>query len=48
VKTQSYCDLSKLEGQVKAVQENTDPKTVKTLTKQAQALIDSLVPNTSN
>ena len=44
VKTQAYCDLNKLEDQVKAVQQNTDPKTVETLTKQAEALIDKLGP----
>jgi hypothetical protein len=44
VKTQAYCDLTKLEGQVKALQKNTDPKTVETLTKQAEALIDKLGP----
>jgi len=44
VKTQAYCDLTKLEGQVKAVQQNTDTKTVETLTKQAEALIDKLGP----
>src|SRR5215468_1627374 len=44
VKTQAYCDLTKLEGQVKEVQQNTDPKTVETLTKQAEALIDKLGP----
>jgi len=44
VKTQAYCDLTKLEGQVKAVQPNTDTKTVETLTKQAEALIDKLGP----
>ena len=43
VKTQAYCDLTKLEGQVKAVQQ-TDTKTVETLTKQANALIDKLGP----
>jgi hypothetical protein len=42
-KTQAYCDLTKLEGQVKAVQQ-TDTKTVETLTKQAEALIDTLGP----
>src|SRR5262249_53065556 len=42
VKTQAYCDLTKLEDQVKAVRPNTDSKTVETLTKQAQALIDKL------
>src|SRR5215470_6696959 len=44
VKTQAYCDLNKLEDQVKAVQQNTDTKTVETLTKQAEALIDKLGP----
>ena len=43
-KTQAYCDLTKLEEQVKAVQKNTDTKTVETLTKQAEALIDKLGP----
>jgi len=41
VKTQAYCDLTKLEDQLKA---KTDPKTVETLTKQAEALIDKLGP----
>jgi len=44
VKTQAYCDLTKLEDRVKAVQPNTDPKTVETFTKQAEALIDKLGP----
>jgi hypothetical protein len=44
VKAQAYCDLTKLEGQVKAVQQTTDPKTVEMLTKQAEALIDKLGP----
>ena len=44
VKTQAYCDLNKLEDQVKAVQQNTDTKTVETLTKQAEALVDKLGP----
>src|SRR5215471_1668376 len=44
VKMQAYCDLTKLEDQVKAVQPNTDPKTVETLTKQANALLDKLGP----
>jgi hypothetical protein len=38
---QAYCDLTKLEDQVKAVQPNTDTKT---LIKQAEALIDKLGP----
>ncbi len=44
VKSQAYCDLTKLEDQVKAVQPNTDPKTIETLTKQANALLDKLGP----
>jgi hypothetical protein len=44
VKTQAYCDLTKLEDRVKAVQQNTDPKTVETFIKQAEALIDKLGP----
>jgi hypothetical protein len=44
VKAQAYFDLTKLEGQVKAVQQTTDPKTVEMLTKQAEALIDKLGP----
>ena len=43
VKTQAYCDLTKLEGQVKAVPPN-DTKTAEMLTKQAEALIDKLGP----
>jgi hypothetical protein len=44
VKMQAYCDLTKLEDQVKAVQQNTDPKTVEALTEQAEALIDKIGP----
>ena len=44
VKTQAYCDLTKLEGQVKALQQNTNTKTVETLTKQADALVANLGP----
>ena len=44
MKTQAYCDLTKLEGQVKALQQNTDTKTAETLIKQAEALIDKLGP----
>jgi hypothetical protein len=43
VKTQAYCDLTKLEGQVKAVQPN-DRHTVEMLIKQAEALLDKLGP----
>jgi hypothetical protein len=44
VKTRAYCDLTKLEDQVKAVQQNSDTKTAETLTKEAEALIDKLGP----
>ena len=44
VKTQAYCDLTKLEDRVKAFQQNTDTKTVETFIKQAEALIDKLGP----
>ena len=44
VKTQAYCDLTKLEDQVKALPQNTDTKTAEALTKQAEALIDKLGP----
>ena len=44
VKTQAYCELTKLEDQVKALQQNTDAKTAEALTKQAEALIDKLGP----
>ena len=44
VKMQAYCDLTKLEDRVKAVQSNTDTKTVETFTKQTEALIDKLGP----
>ncbi len=44
VKTQAYCDLTKLEGQVKALPQNPDTKTSETLTKQAEALLDKLGP----
>jgi hypothetical protein len=44
VKTQAYCDLTKLEDRLKAVQQNTDTKTVETFTKQTEALIDKLGP----
>jgi|SRR5262249_49945453 len=43
-KAQAYCDLTKLEGQVKTVQQTTDTKTVEMLTKQAETLIDKLGP----
>ena len=44
VKTQAYCDLTKLEGQVKAAAEKNDNKELEGLSKQADALIDKLGP----
>jgi hypothetical protein len=44
VKTQAYCDLTKVEGQVKAAAEKNDTKTLEALSKQAQALTDKLGP----
>ena len=44
VKTQAYCDLNKLEGQVKAAEQKNDTKTLEALSKQAEALIDKLGP----
>jgi hypothetical protein len=44
VKTQAYCDLTKLEVQVKAAAEKNDTKTLEPLSKQADALIDKLGP----
>ena len=44
MKTQDYCDLTKLEGQVKAAAEKKDTKTLEALSTQADALIDKLGP----
>jgi len=44
VKTQAYCDLTKLEGQVKAAEQKNDTKTLETLSKQAEALVEKLGP----
>jgi hypothetical protein len=46
-KTQAYCDLTKLYDQVEAAQQKNDTKTVETLGKQADALIDKLGPEYS-
>ena len=42
VKIQAYCDLTKLEGQVKAADQKNDTKTLEALSKQAEALTDEL------
>ena len=44
VKTQAYCDLTKLYDQLQAAEQKNDTKTVETLGKQADALIDKLGP----
>jgi hypothetical protein len=44
VKTPAYCDLTKLEGQVKAVEQKNDTKTLEALSKQAESLLDKLGP----
>ena len=47
VKTQAYCDLTKLYDQLQAAEQKNDTKTVETLGKQADALIDKLGPEYS-
>ena len=42
VKTQAYCDFTKLEDQVKAAAQKNDTKTLEALSKQADALVDKL------
>jgi predicted nuclease with TOPRIM domain len=44
VKTQAYCDLTKLEGEVEAADQKNDTKTLEALNKQAEALVDKLGP----
>jgi predicted nuclease with TOPRIM domain len=44
VKTQAYCDLTKLEGEVEAADQKKDTKTLEALNKQAEALVDKLGP----
>jgi hypothetical protein len=48
VKTQAYCDLTKLEGQVKAADQKNDTKTLEALSKQAASLVDKLGPEYFN
>ena len=47
-KTQAYCDLTKLEGQVKAADQKNDTKTLETLSKQAASLVGKLGPEYFN
>ena len=44
VKTQAYCDLTKLLDQIQAVQQEEDGGTIPALNKQADALADKLGP----
>jgi hypothetical protein len=44
VKTQAYCDLNKLEGEVKAADQKKNTKTLEALSKQAKSLVDQLGP----
>ena len=44
VKTQAYCDLTKLEDQVKAAEQKNDTKTLEALNRQAESLLDKLGP----
>ena len=44
VKTQAYCDLTKLEGQVKAAEQKNDTKTLEALNRQAESLLGKLGP----
>ena len=44
VKTQAYCDLTKLEGQVEEAAQKNDTKTLEAFEKQAEALTDKLGP----
>ena len=44
VKTQAYCDLTKLYDQVEEAAQKNDNKTLETLSKQADALVDKLGP----
>jgi hypothetical protein len=44
VKTQAYCDLTMLEGEVEAADQKNDTKMLEALNKQAEALVDKLGP----
>jgi mevalonate kinase len=44
VKMQAYCDLTKLEDQVKAAAQKNDTKTLEALSRQAESLLDKLGP----
>ena len=42
VKTQAYCDLTKLYNQIEAAEQKEDSDTIQTLTKQADGLVANL------
>ena len=44
MKTQAYCDLTKLYNQIEAAEQKEDSDTIQALTKQADALVDKLGP----
>ena len=44
VKTQAYCDLNKLQGEVIAAVQKNDTSALEALSKQAQSLVDKLGP----
>ena len=44
VKTQAYCDLTKLYNQIEAAEQKDDSDTIQTLTKQADGLVANLGP----
>ena len=44
VKTQAYCDLTKLYNQIEAAEQKEDSDTIQTLTKQADGLVANLGP----
>jgi hypothetical protein len=44
VKTQAYCNLNELEGQVQAAEQKNDTRTLDALSKQAETLVEKLGP----
>ena len=44
MKTQAYCDLTKLYNQIEAAEQKEDNDTIQTLTKQADGLVANLGP----
>src|SRR5438046_10409163 len=48
VKTQAYCDFTKLENQVKVAEQKNDTKTLEALSRQSESLLDKLGPEHFN